>query len=107
MAKRPATTAKPASARPRVPITKARATLGAILRRVEMGEEIEITRRGVPVAVIEPDPRATERRAERFRALVARLLADPILRRADGDGPDDPWAEVRDRSPGRPPPDFG
>ncbi|HET8606874.1 MAG TPA: type II toxin-antitoxin system prevent-host-death family antitoxin [Gaiellaceae bacterium] len=46
-----------------------------VLNRVAAGEEIEITRAGVPTAVIAP-PKARLISAERFRALLA--TAPPV-----------------------------
>jgi len=45
---------------------------------------------------------AEHERAARIRALIAEMTSDPVLREVS----DDPWEEVRDRSPGRPPPSF-
>ena len=50
-------------------------TFSAVLDRVAAGEEIEITRKGKPVAVIGP-PRMSLLSAERFRDLLA--AAPPI-----------------------------
>ena len=83
-------------------IAQTRASLADVVRRAERGEEIRITRRGVPVAVVRAVRTDEDERAERFRSLIARMCAAPI----SSDGPDDPWADVRDREPGRPPPDF-
>ena len=41
-----------------------------LLDRVANGDEIEVTRRGIPVAVISP-PKSRVLSAERFRALLA------------------------------------
>jgi len=83
-------------------IAEARANLPALVRRAEEGEEIQITRRGIPVAVVRSLPSAEHDRAIRFRALIAEMTSDPVLREAT----DEPWDDVRDRSPGRPPPSF-
>jgi prevent-host-death family protein len=83
-------------------IAEARANLPAVVRRAADGEEIQITRRGVPVALLRSIPSAEEERAELLRALVAEMASDPALR----DGDTDPWADVRDPSPGRRPPSF-
>jgi prevent-host-death family protein len=83
-------------------IAEARANLADVVRRAERGEEVRITRRGVAVAVVRAVRSSEDERAERFRALVARVSTTPV---AD-DGPGDPWADVRDRSPGRPAPSF-
>ena len=83
-------------------IAEARAHLPALVRRAEGGEEIRITRRGVPVAMVRSIPSPEDERSARLRALIAEMLADPALRAREAD----PWAKVRDRSPGRPPPSF-
>ena len=83
-------------------IAQTRASLADVVRRAERGEEIRITRRGVPVAVVRAVRTDEDERAERFRSLIARMRAAPIA----GDGPDDPWADVRDKTFGRTPPDF-
>lgn len=84
-------------------IAEARASLADVVRRAERGEEVRITRRGVPVAVVRALRSDEDERAERFRTWVSRVSTTP----AADDGPEDPWADVRDRSPGRAPPDFG
>jgi prevent-host-death family protein len=84
-------------------IAEARASLADVVRRAESGEEVRITRRGIPVVVVRAVRSDEDERAERFRALVAQMAATPV---AD-DGPADPWADVRDRSPGRDVPDLG
>lgn len=84
-------------------IAEARANLAEVVRRAERGEEVQITRRGVPVAVVSAARTDEEQRGARFRALVARMCSE-----AEGDdGPENPWADVRDPSPGRPAPNFG
>ena len=55
-----------------VGITEAKAHFSELLDGVEKGETITITRRGVPVAVVEP-VRGSQRR--RVREAVARLEA--------------------------------
>lgn len=93
----------PRSAPRSLSIAEARAHLPDVIRRAESGEEIQITRRGVPVALVRPIADDETRRADRFRALLRDLAARPIP--ADA-GPEDPWADVRDLDPGRPPPTF-
>ena len=83
-------------------IAQVRASLPAVVRRAADGEEIQITRRGVPVALLRSIPTAEDERAGRLRALVAEMASDPALRGDDAD----PWADIRDPSPGRPPPSF-
>ena len=84
-------------------IAEVRANLPDVVRRAEQGEVIRITRRGVPVAVVQSLRTEDDVRAERFRALVARMCSTP---RPD-DGPADPWADIRDRTPDRPVADLG
>jgi prevent-host-death family protein len=72
-----------------------------VVRRAESGEEIQITRRGVPVAVLRAVSSSDQERIERFRALVDRARAG-----ANDEDEDDPWANLRDESHGRPPPSF-
>lgn len=81
-------------------LAQARAELPSLLKAVERGAEIEITRRGTPVAVVlsvaERDRLARGRRnfGEAFDAFVkSGGLAAPI--------PSDDFANLRDRSPGR------
>lgn len=83
-------------------IAEARANLPAVVRRVEHGEEIQISRRGVAVAVVRSIRSTDDERMAAQRALIAEMLANPVLREGD----DDPWADVRDPSPGRPVPSF-
>lgn len=83
-------------------IADARANLPAVVRRAAEGEEIQITRRGIPIALLRSLPNAEDERAGRLRALVAEMVSDQVLREDDTD----PWADVRDRDPGRPPPAF-
>ena len=83
-------------------IAEARSNLADVVRRAERGEEVCITRRGVPVAVVRAVRSPEKERADRFSALVARMSATRVAE----DGPSDPWADVRDRSPGRPAPTF-
>lgn len=45
----------------------------AIVNRVEAGEEIEVTRNGVPVMQIRPVPRRQTLTAEQWRELMASL----------------------------------
>jgi len=68
-----------------VPLAEAKNHLSALVARVERGEQIAITRRGVPVVRLVPDPGAREGRAgrrERVGAALARLgqlRADVVL----------------------------
>ena len=83
-------------------IAEARANLADVVRRAEHGEEVQITRRGIPVATVRALRTEDAARADRFRALVARVASAPL----SDEGDDDPWADVRDPSPGRPAPRF-
>ncbi len=83
-------------------IAEARASLADVVRRAERGEEVQITRRGIPVATVRSIRSEDNARAERFRALVARVASVPL----SDDAESDPWADVRDLRPGRPPPTF-
>jgi prevent-host-death family protein len=56
-----------------VPLAEAKNHLSALVARVEKGEEIAITRRGVPVVRLVPDPGSHYRRAGR-REQVAAVL---------------------------------
>lgn len=56
-----------------VPLAQAKNHLAALVARVEKGEEIAITRRGVPVVRLVPDPGSHYRRAGR-REQVAAVL---------------------------------
>jgi prevent-host-death family protein len=56
-----------------VPLAEAKNQLSALVARVEQGEEIAITRRGVPVVRLVPDPGRNEGRAERPKRVAAAL----------------------------------
>lgn len=56
-----------------VPLAEAKNQLSALVARVEQGEEIAITRRGVPVVRLVPDPGSNEGRAERPNRVAATL----------------------------------
>lgn len=59
-----------------VPLAEAKNQLSALIARVELGEEIAITRRGVPVVRMVPalaDAQASSARAERVDAALAQL----------------------------------
>ena len=82
-------------------VAQARDQLPGILHEVERGIPVEITRRGKPVAVVIPlseYQRLTGERPsfweayERWRQTVDWDAVDDDI---------DPWADVRDRSPGR------
>lgn len=94
------TKAKRAAPRTALSVAEARAQLPEIIRRAESGEVIEITRRGVPVAVVRAIATTDEEKVERFRALVDRARA------GDNDDLGDAFDDVRDRSLGRALPSF-
>jgi prevent-host-death family protein len=58
-----------------IPLTQARARLGALLCKVEGGEVVIITRRGRPVAKLSPvtSPRKAVKPMAAFRARMPRL----------------------------------
>jgi prevent-host-death family protein len=62
---------------------EARTHLPALLRRVEQGEEITITRHGVVVAVLSPVPR-TEARKSDFRKTIKDMVNSREGCRLDG-----------------------
>ena len=81
-------------------IAEARDRLPRIVHDVEAGTPIELTRRGKPVAVlvsIDEYRRLSEGRRD-FWGAYERWRAS--INPADLEG-DDPFADVRDRSPGR------
>jgi prevent-host-death family protein len=61
-----------------VPLAAAKKQLSALIARVEQGEEIAITRQGLPVARLVPDPQRqanSEERAQRVSLALKRLQA--------------------------------
>lgn len=85
----------------RYSITEARSNLPAIVDQAESGREVELTRRGKPVAVVMSLQQYARLRGERerFGAAYRRFLASHDLHEVGLD--DDAMATVRDRSPGR------
>jgi prevent-host-death family protein len=84
----------------RVGVAEARERFKEILDRVEAGEEVEITRRGEVVAVLTlPSPRRSE--PDSFGSFL-----DSWRSKWDVDQmpDDDPFANLRDQVPVRPPP---
>ncbi len=83
-------------------VAEARARLPGLLRRVEQGDSVAITRRGRPVAVLVPVPafRAISGRAGPFLAAYGawRATVDP----RDLALPRNHFRRLRDSSPGRP-----
>jgi prevent-host-death family protein len=83
----------------RYSVAEARANLPAILDAVESGSDVELTRRGRPVAVIVA---RSKYRAESERPTFAEAYAAWRARHPNGVGlPDDYFEKLRDRSPGR------
>ena len=82
-------------------IAEARHNLAAIVHELEDTDQIELTRRGEPVAVL-LSMNAYRRLAtppKRFsEAYQAYLKSMPVT---EEDGEPDPFADVRDRTPGR------
>ncbi len=68
---------------------EAKNTLGALLDRVERGEEIIISRRGKPVARLVPSGSGTDLTAARAAAASLRTLAGEIQ------GPPMAWEELK------------
>ena len=56
-----------------VPVTEARATLPALLDRVEAGEEVTLTRHGKPVAVLLAHSAVRARRSSKVFELAAEV----------------------------------
>lgn len=69
----------------RVSLSEAKRDFGALIGRVSRGETILITKRGKPVARIQP-PRSTD---IDWEARLARLEKAGIVRRGTGELPDD------------------
>lgn len=83
----------------RYSVAQARANLPAILDAVEAGNDVELTRRGEPVAVIVA---RSKYRSDSDRPTFAKLYAAWRARHPDAVGlPDDYFDKLRDRSPGR------
>jgi prevent-host-death family protein len=85
----------------RCSIAEARANLPSIVDQAEAGQEIELTRRGKPVAVVVSLRELERLRAERvpFGEAHRRFLKTHPLREVGVD--DDVFEAVRDRDPGR------
>lgn len=83
-------------------ISQAKDNLPQLIRQAEAGHEVRMTRRGSPVAVLVSAQRYDELTAERagfterYRSFREELLQDAIDLE-----PDEVFAAVRDRSPGR------
>jgi prevent-host-death family protein len=85
----------------RYSIAEARASLPALIDEVEAGTEVELTRRGKPVAVVVSRQAFDRMRAEppRFTEAYAAFLSRFDLNEVGVDG--DVFEDVRDRGPGR------
>lgn len=81
-------------------VAEARRRFREILDRVESGETVEIARRGQVVAVVAP-PVPEQRRRESLAETLHKWRERWAV---DAWPDDDPFGEVRDRSPGRPAP---
>lgn len=71
-----------------VPLAEAKNQLSALIARVEQGEEIAITRRGLPVARLVPNPQrqaGSEERARRVAQALQRLQTLRAELTLDGD----------------------
>jgi prevent-host-death family protein len=85
----------------RYSIAEARSNLASIVDQVEAGQEIELTRRGKPVAVVVSLRELERLRGERthFGEAYGRFLQRYALR--DVGSGDDVFESTRDRDPGR------
>ncbi len=84
-----------------VTMADARRNWAKVLRAAERGTAVEVTRSGKPVAALVPIE--TYRRLQSPQRLtVAEAIARFRASVAEGDlAGADPWADVRDRTPGR------
>ena len=85
----------------RYSIAEARSNLPSIVDQAEAGQEIELTRRGKPVAVVVSLRELERLRGERvpFGEAYRRFLKAHQLSEVGADK--DPFESARDRSPGR------
>jgi prevent-host-death family protein len=81
----------------RMTATQAARAFSEVLNRVSAGEEVEVTRAGMPVAVISP-PKVQLMSAERLRELVTSAprpdddyAGDVLAARASVGAPAEPW----------------
>jgi prevent-host-death family protein len=83
-------------------IAEARSSLPKLVRDAEAGKAVELTRRGQPVAVLigQKEYERLVSRSLRFPEAWAEFTRDVDLAELDID-PDEVFANVRDRSPGR------
>lgn len=83
-------------------ITEARDSFTSVVREAEKGIQVELTRRGKPVAVligIEAFERLSKGKPS-FREAYEKFRQEHNLAELDID-PDEIWGDVRDPSPGR------
>jgi prevent-host-death family protein len=71
---------RPTSGPAWVPLAEAKNTLSALISRVEQGEAITITRRGVPVVRLVPDQQRSEATAIRNQQIATALATLQTLR---------------------------
>lgn len=85
----------------RMTTAQARREWAKVLKSAERGAPVEVTRNGQSVAAvvsIDQYRKIEELRKETLSQVIARFRAN--VNPQDLEGPD-PWADVRDRSPGR------
>jgi prevent-host-death family protein len=85
----------------RMTTAQARREWAKVLKSAERGAPVEVTRDGRPVAVVvsmDQYRKIQEKKKETLSQIIARFRESVDPR--DLEGPD-PWADVRDRSPGR------
>jgi prevent-host-death family protein len=87
----------------RYSVTQARASLSRLVKEVEQGARIELTRRGKLVAVmvaVEDSERLTNNEGRGFWEAYQEFRRRVDLVELNID-PDEIWGDVRDQSPGR------
>ena len=83
-------------------VSEAKASFSQLIRKAEAGQEVRVTRRGLPVAVLLSAQKYDELKAgrpsftERYQAFRQEFELDAVEL-----DPDEIFAGVRDRSPGR------
>ena len=85
----------------RMTTAQARREWAEVLKSAERGAPVEVTRNGQSVAAvvsIDQYRKIEEMRKETLSQVIARFRASVNPRNLEGP---DPWADVRDRSPGR------
>jgi antitoxin Phd len=92
-----------------VSIAEARHDLAALVHRAETGETVEVTRRGKAVAVMisaEEYRRLNRSKSQNFFSAVMAWREKYADELSVEDAGFDPFADIRDKSPGRDSPDF-